>query len=165
MFVTLFYGILQPETGFLRYSCAGHNPPLLFRAKAAGQESPMPLAVPGIALGVLEEVTLGESQVVVEPGDILICYTDGVTEAIDNDEEPFGVARLVEVVDAHREQPAAAVLSAINDALLTFTGDRPPFDDVTLVVIKRTATPNDATPELPASTTGTYPRITRSSPA
>jgi serine phosphatase RsbU (regulator of sigma subunit)/putative methionine-R-sulfoxide reductase with GAF domain len=146
MFVTLFYGVLQSETGHLRYCCAGHNPPLLFRASAVshaeGQGSPLALATPGIALGVLEEVTLGESQVVVEPGDILICYSDGITEAIDNDEEPFGVARLVEVVAAHHQQSAAAVLSAINDALLAFTGGRPPFDDVTLVVIKRAPAPD-----------------------
>jgi serine phosphatase RsbU (regulator of sigma subunit) len=76
--------------------------------------------------------------VTIAPGDLLVCYTDGVTEAINADEEPFGVARLVEVVAARRDQPAAAVLSAITEAMLAFTDGRPPFDDVTLVVIKRT---------------------------
>ncbi|HEX5689153.1 MAG TPA: PP2C family protein-serine/threonine phosphatase, partial [Roseiflexaceae bacterium] len=147
MFVTLFYGILQPATGDLLFGCAGHNPPLLFRANAESQEAPLQLAVPGIALGVLEEVKLGEREVVVEPGDVLVCYTDGVTEAIDAAEEPFGVPRLIDVVRAHRDGSAAAVLAAINDALTAFTDGRPPFDDVTLVVIKRTATLAETTTE------------------
>jgi serine phosphatase RsbU (regulator of sigma subunit) len=134
MFVTLFYGILQPDAGILRYACAGHNPPLLVRAGGATLE----LATPGIALGVLEEVTLGEAEVTLDPGDILICYTDGVTEAINGAEESFGVPRLTEVVAANRERSAAGLLSTINEALLRFT-ERPPFDDVTLVVIKRTS--------------------------
>jgi serine phosphatase RsbU (regulator of sigma subunit)/putative methionine-R-sulfoxide reductase with GAF domain len=135
MVVTLFYGILQPDTGDLRYTCAGHNPPLLFRASDG---TAIELTTPGIALGVLEEVTLGEAEATLDPGDFLICYTDGITEAINGAEEAFGVSRLIEVVVANRERSAAAILGAINEALLRFT-ERPPFDDVTLVVIKRTA--------------------------
>jgi serine phosphatase RsbU (regulator of sigma subunit) len=134
MFVTLFYGILQPETGLLRYGCAGHNPPLLFRP---GGGPPAELTTIGIALGVLEQAMLGEGAVVVEPGDLLVCYTDGVTEAVNSAEEPFGTARLIEVVAAHRERTAGEVLQAITDALLAFTEGGPPFDDVTLVVVKR----------------------------
>jgi serine phosphatase RsbU (regulator of sigma subunit) len=136
MFVTLFYGVLQPESGLLRYTCAGHNPPLLFQA---GGGAPAELKTPGIALGVLEQATLGEDEVTIAPGDTLVCYTDGVTEAINGAEEPFGVARLVEVVATHRDRSAAGLLDAINAALLAFTGDRPLFDDVTMVVVKRAA--------------------------
>jgi serine phosphatase RsbU (regulator of sigma subunit)/putative methionine-R-sulfoxide reductase with GAF domain len=132
MFVTLFYGILQPETGLLRYGCAGHNPPLLFRADGEVSE----LTTPGIALGVLEDVVLGEDQATLEVGDILVCYTDGLTEAINGAEEAFGVERLIEVVASGRDQDADALVAAINTALLRFT-ERPPFDDLTLVVIKR----------------------------
>jgi serine phosphatase RsbU (regulator of sigma subunit)/putative methionine-R-sulfoxide reductase with GAF domain len=135
MFVTLFYGVLQPESGLLRYACAGHNPPLLFRA---GGPPPVELTTPGIALGVLEQATLGEGEVTIDPGDILVCYTDGVTEAINAADEPFGVARLIEVVAAQCERAASELLQAITDALLAFTEGGPPFDDVTLVVIKRT---------------------------
>jgi serine phosphatase RsbU (regulator of sigma subunit)/putative methionine-R-sulfoxide reductase with GAF domain len=134
MFVTLFYGVLEPESGLLRYSCAGHNPPLLFRA-AGG--APIELTTPGIALGVLEQITLGEGEITLEAGDTLVCYTDGVTEAVDAADEPFGVARLVEVVAARRERPAAEVLVGITDALTRFTEGRTPFDDLTMVVIKR----------------------------
>jgi serine phosphatase RsbU (regulator of sigma subunit)/putative methionine-R-sulfoxide reductase with GAF domain len=140
MFVTLFYGILQPESGLLRYGCAGHNPPLLFRA-AGGP--PTELTTVGIALGVLEQAVLGEGEAVIEPGDLLVCYTDGVTEAVNNAEEPFGVPRLIEVVAEQRKRAAREVLQAITDALLAFTEGKPPFDDVTLVVIKRAAGRDD----------------------
>lgn len=135
MFVTLFYGILQPESGVLRYSCAGHNPPLLFRR---ADDAVIELTTPGIALGVLEEVVLGEATVTLAAGDLLVCYTDGVTEAIAADDEPFDVARLVETVLAQRAASAAEVLNAITEALAQFTDSRAPFDDITLVVLKRT---------------------------
>jgi serine phosphatase RsbU (regulator of sigma subunit)/putative methionine-R-sulfoxide reductase with GAF domain len=135
MFVTLFYGILQPESGVLRYTCAGHNPPLLFRrADAAVIE----LTTPGIALGVLEEVVLGEATVTLAAGDLLVCYTDGVTEAVAADDEPFDVKRLIQAVLEQRAASAAEVLSAITERLAQFTDSRAPFDDITLVVLKRT---------------------------
>jgi serine phosphatase RsbU (regulator of sigma subunit)/putative methionine-R-sulfoxide reductase with GAF domain len=137
MFVTLFYGILQPETGELRFGCAGHNPPLLFRTDGEVRE----LTTPGIALGVLEDAVLGEDQVTLDVGDILVCYTDGLTEAINGAEDAFGVQRLVDAVAANREQSAAALVTVINGALLRFT-ERPPFDDLTLVVIKRVDEPD-----------------------
>jgi serine phosphatase RsbU (regulator of sigma subunit)/putative methionine-R-sulfoxide reductase with GAF domain len=135
MFVTLFYGILHPNTGALRFTCAGHNPPLLFRAADTRVTE---LTTPGIALGVLEEVTLGEAEVVLAAGDILVCYTDGLTEAINATEEAFGVPRLIEVIQANHASTSADLVAAINGALLRFT-ERPPFDDLTLVVIKREA--------------------------
>ncbi len=134
MFVTLFYGVLDPERGVLRYACGGHNPPLLMRA-ANGDVTP--LTTPGIALGVLDEATIGEAEVEIQPGDVLVCYTDGVTEAIDADEQPFDVVRLIEVVARHRTRSAADIVNAIVVALQAFTADRPPFDDITLVIIKR----------------------------
>lgn len=133
MFVTLFYGIIQPENGRLRYSCAGHNPPLLFRAADA---SVTELSTPGIALGVLEEIMLGESEVTLEPGDVLLCYTDGVTEAIEENDEAFGVPRLIDVLRANHLQSASAIVEAVTSALFTFTHGSL-IDDVTLVVIKR----------------------------
>jgi Serine phosphatase RsbU, regulator of sigma subunit len=136
MFVTVFYGVLELHTGRLRYCCAGHNPPLLFRADGGV----IPLQTPGIALGVLEEVTLTEDDVSMSDGDVLVCYTDGVTEAINAAEEPFGIERLIETVAAVRTSSAAAILDAINDALGRHT-EGALYDDVTLVIIKRVAAP------------------------
>ena len=136
MFVTVFYGVLESHTGRLRYCCAGHNPPLLFRADGGV----IPLQTPGIALGVLEEVALTEDDVSMSDGDVLVCYTDGVTEAINAAEEPFGVERLIETVAAVRTGSAAAILDAINDALGRHA-EGALYDDVTLVIIKRVAAP------------------------
>jgi serine phosphatase RsbU (regulator of sigma subunit) len=135
MFVTLFYGVMQPETGVLRYACAGHNPPLLFRAAGGAVEE---LTTPGIALGVLEEVSIGEAEIALAPGDILVCYTDGVTEAINGAEEEFGVQRLIDAVRASSDGGARDVLASIITSLGAFTNDSL-FDDATLVVVKRSA--------------------------
>lgn len=134
MFVTLFYGLLDAESGELRYTSAGHNPPLLYRAATGQLEE---LRTPGIALGVLEEVTLSEAETTIEPGDVLVCYTDGVTEAIDDAQEQFGVERLRELIVAHHTEDAAAIVEAISEAVSRHGSGRPPFDDVTLVVMKR----------------------------
>lgn len=136
MFVTLFYGVLQPRTGHLRFSCAGHNPPLLLRADS---DKPDELTTHDIALGVLEEVELHEQEVDLLPGDILVCYTDGVTEAINLSEDAFGVPRLIDIIKAHRNESAEAILAAINTSFHDFTNGSPPFDDVTLLILKRTA--------------------------
>jgi serine phosphatase RsbU (regulator of sigma subunit)/putative methionine-R-sulfoxide reductase with GAF domain len=134
MFVTLFYAVLDPESGRLRYTSAGHNPPLHYRA---ADGSFAELRVPGIALGVLEEIKLNEAEVCLAPGDLLVCYTDGVTEAIDEAEEEFGVERLRALIADLNGEPAATITSAITDAVARHGQGRPPFDDVTLVVIKR----------------------------
>lgn len=138
MFVTLFYGVLDGTTGLLRYTCAGHNPPLHYQA-ASGTFTP--LRTPGIALGVLEEISLGQATAVLHPGDMLVCYTDGVTEAINGDEEPFEVEQLEATVVAARSHGADGVVQAIVAALDQWCGELPAFDDVTLLVIERSATP------------------------
>lgn len=135
MFVTLFYGVLDIPSGRLRFTNAGHNPPLLLRADGEIDT----LATPGIALGVLESVPLHEAETIMEDGEVLICYTDGVTEAIDDAEQEYGVARLVDIVRRNRELSAHAIVTAILADLAEHTGRQPAFDDVTLVVVKRDA--------------------------
>jgi serine phosphatase RsbU (regulator of sigma subunit)/putative methionine-R-sulfoxide reductase with GAF domain len=134
MFVTLFYAVLDPESGRLRFTSAGHNPPLHFRA-AGGDFAE--LRAPGIALGVLEEIKLREAEVALALGDVLVCYTDGVTEAVDEALEEFGVERLRSVIAAHHREPAGTIVAAITDAVEAHGRGQPPFDDVTLVVLKR----------------------------
>lgn len=133
MFVTLFYGLLDPANGVLRFSNGGHNPPLLFRENGHVET----LGRGGIALGVIEEAPYRESQLTLAPGEVLVCYTDGVTEAINNAEEEYGVARLTDVVHRFRVRPADVLVQAILSDLAAHTGERPAFDDVTLVVLKR----------------------------
>jgi serine phosphatase RsbU (regulator of sigma subunit) len=134
MFVTLFYAVLEIDTGLLYYSCAGHNPPLIFHQATQTFEQ---LATPGIALGVLEEVDLHEATATLDPGDLLLCYTDGLTEAINEESEEFGMERLRRLLRQRHAEGAPVVLEAINEAVTGFTRGRPPFDDMTMMVIRR----------------------------
>jgi serine phosphatase RsbU (regulator of sigma subunit) len=133
MFVTLFYGLIDPETGLMRFTNAGHNPPMLLRSSGAIDT----LGTSGIALGVIEDVRFRESQAILGAADVLVCYTDGVTEAINADEQEYGVGRLIDVVRRYRDRTAEEIVQAILSDLAAHTGDQPAFDDVTLVVLKR----------------------------
>lgn len=135
MFVTLFYGQLAPHSGHLRFSNAGHNPPLIYRAASDTFEE---LRLPGMALGVLEELTFRLGETTIERGDLLICYTDGVTEAIDTQLRQFEVDGLKAVIRSYRSTGASQLVQAILAAVDRHAGDQPAFDDVTLLVMRRT---------------------------
>ncbi len=133
MFVTLFYGILQPDTGHVRYSVAGHNPPLHYHANDGTITE---LRTPGIALGVLEEIQLNEAEICLEPGDILLCYTDGATETIDEVQSEFGTDRLRDLIRRHHHEHAEVLVEAILQAVTAHGRGQPPYDDITLLVLK-----------------------------
>lgn len=134
LFLSAFYGILNTSDGRLTYANAGHNPPLWFR-KAEGDFQE--LAARGIVLCVIDNVSLEEKSIEIASGDILVLYTDGVTEAVDADTEEFGVERLQQVVASNRRKGASEILEAIVEAVTTFIGDVEQPDDLTLMVIKR----------------------------
>jgi sigma-B regulation protein RsbU (phosphoserine phosphatase) len=136
LFVTVFYVILDPESGTLIYANGGHNPPLLVRQNGEVES----LRARGIVLGIVSPIHLEEKRTTVEPGDTLIMYTDGVTDAINTDEEEFGTARLAQIVQHTRDHPPQKMLSEISDEVLAFAGNTPQFDDITLVAVKRTLT-------------------------
>ena len=104
----------------------------------AADQTMAELRTPGMALGVLEEAPLSEDETTLAAGDVLVCYTDGLTEAINAAEDAFGVERLADVIATHHGGSAAELVAAINTALRRFS-ERPPFDDLTIVVIKRLA--------------------------
>ncbi len=91
-----------------------------------------------MALGILPGSEVPEETIRLDPGDIMILYTDGVIEATDNKLEMFGRERLIELVQRHRDQPAMQLVETINDAIGAFTGDASQFDDLTVLVAKRT---------------------------
>lgn len=134
MFVTLFYAALDPAAGELVYVNCGHNPPLSYQA-ASGEIVPLTLCGP--ALGVVEGASYAERTVRLAPGDLVLMYTDGFTEAIDDRGEQFGVGRLQEVVRANCRRRPAEIIAALQEALDAFAGTRPPFDDRTIVVVKK----------------------------
>lgn len=118
----------------MRYVRAGHNPPLLWRA-ATGQVEK--LEPEGIVLGVVPQIELEEAATDVAPGDILLFYTDGVTEAMNSDYEEFSDERLVELLKTHQHQPAADIVAAVTDAVNNYTKSHELYDDLTMVVLKR----------------------------
>ncbi len=134
MFVSMFYGILDLESGLLTYARAGHNPPLLIRA---ADRSTTLLDAPGAILGVLEHPQIAEDSVHLAPGDVLAVYTDGVTESPNARQEEFGEERLRQVVAQASEYSAHDLVERIKDAVRAFAGEGAPFDDFTLMVLKR----------------------------
>ena len=133
MFVTLFYGLLSERYRTLTYVNAGHNPPLLYRAADGSMETLRPT---GIILGARMGRTYRAEKVSVGPDDVVVLYTDGVTEAIDHGYELFGEERLEAVVRAHAHEPAAAIMEAVLAAVDEFATGEPQFDDMTVMVIK-----------------------------
>jgi tetratricopeptide (TPR) repeat protein len=141
MFVTVFYGVLDPRAGTLTYSNAGHNPPYLLDIDTPG--SVHRLMRTGLPLGIAENEGWGQDTVRLGPGSLLLLYTDGVTEAQGASGVMFGEERLLDVVRAQLGSSAGASVSAqeIHEALLAqiheFVGAAPQFDDLTLMVVLR----------------------------
>jgi sigma-B regulation protein RsbU (phosphoserine phosphatase) len=134
LFVTLFYAILQPDSGEITYVNAGHMPPLLLRmAKGTVDE----LWTGGMALGVLPDIEFESRKTRLDVGDTLVLYTDGVTEASNAEQQMFGKERLIQVACAHHTESAKELAKTIDEAVAAFVGDAPQFDDFTLVVAKR----------------------------
>lgn len=132
-FASFFMGALKPETGELTYVNAGHNPPVLVRA--GGEVERLPAG--GVVLGVFEDAPFEERVVMLNQGDLLVLYSDGVTEQVDPEDEEFGEQRLIDTVRTSRSRPASEIHAAVLDALKEFMGEAPQYDDATLVVIRR----------------------------
>jgi sigma-B regulation protein RsbU (phosphoserine phosphatase) len=134
MFITVVYIVLSLDSGEFVFCNAGHNRPLLYRAKTGLLEQ---LAKGGTALGILEDLTLTDHTLHIDPGDALILYTDGVTDIISPEGELFGEARLREIIEAHGKERIQDMLEYLDDAMIDFRRGTPPVDDVTLLAIRR----------------------------
>jgi serine phosphatase RsbU (regulator of sigma subunit) len=134
-FVTAFYAVLDPSSGRLKYCNAGHNPPFLFRASDGGKV--VELSGTGIPLGMLEEADWESTEVTLGPGDRLLAYTDGVTDARNEEEESFGERRLLEVAKANVGGTPLEMRTAVFDEVKQFVGNAPQVDDITLMVMAR----------------------------
>ncbi len=132
-FLTCFFGVIEPDSGLLRYVSAGHNPALLRRAAGGGSEQ---VKATGVPLGMFPNASWKEETVVLEPGDLLCVYTDGVTEALDAADEEFGMDRLARLLEAPAAPPE--LCASIFDAVSAFAADVPQYDDQTLLLIRRT---------------------------
>jgi predicted ATPase/serine phosphatase RsbU (regulator of sigma subunit) len=132
-FATLFYGILDTSLHRLDYCNAGHEFPLLVHPNGEYVQ----LDKGGIGLGMLEEFDYEEASLDVSPGDLLLLYTDGVTEAMNHREELFGKERLLPLALQTRGGSAAEALEAVVAAVRAHSGDAPQSDDITLVAVRR----------------------------
>jgi serine phosphatase RsbU (regulator of sigma subunit) len=141
MFVTVFYAILDPSTGRLIYANAGHNPPYLFKTETQheldGPLEPRGLRNTGMPLGVMEEAGWETETVELTAGDMLVLYTDGITEAHSREEELFGDQRLIAVAQAHLDEPVESIQESILTTVDQFSEEALQCDDVTLMVLKR----------------------------
>ena len=131
--VTLFFCVLDPATGGMRYCNAGHNPPHLVRSNGQAER----LKGGGTLLGPLPDFGYKEHRCRLEVGDVLTLFSDGVTEATDPKGVEFGEERLAELVAEHRTQPVELLIDLVNRAVQTWTEGAPPADDVTLVIARR----------------------------
>ena len=134
MFVTLFYAVYDPATGELTYANGGHNEPLIVHSD--GNSSILP-GTNGIALGVAPQVAYAEKTVSIAPGDAIVFYTDGVTEAMNVSEEEFGLPRLQQVFASNPPTDAKAATQSVFSAVNDFAGTVPQFDDITCLILRR----------------------------
>jgi serine phosphatase RsbU (regulator of sigma subunit) len=139
-FITMFAALLDPGTGRVSWSSAGHNPALLVRADGTVEA----LTACGTPLGALAQLDYPQRTVEIAAGDLLFAYSDGVTEAVSAEDDEFGPERLVDIVRGERAAGAAAVIAAVNVALAQWTGNAPPTDDVTAVAVWRLPTAGPA---------------------
>jgi len=145
-FVTVFYGVLDPTTGTLTYANAGHNPPYLFRAQdRAGAASDtlnhaheLNNTGPPLGMRMFSDMTWDRRDVQLTPGDVLVLYSDGITEAEDSEQEFFEEERLIAAAGANLGRSAGEIQDAILTEVHKFAGDAPQSDDITLFVVART---------------------------
>ncbi|MEO5926958.1 MAG: SpoIIE family protein phosphatase [Bryobacteraceae bacterium] len=132
-FITFFFGILDPETGDLTYVSAGHNPPVLVRAEGGYELLPGG----GLILGILPKAKYEEFHITIEKGDVLVMFSDGVTEAPNPNDEEYGEERLANLVAELSGKSAHDIVAAIHSSVAEFTEGAPPADDITVVVARR----------------------------
>jgi energy-coupling factor transporter ATP-binding protein EcfA2 len=135
LFVTAFYGILDPHTGLLTYCNAGHPPPYLFGPDAG--ETPHPLPGRGMALGVVEDVTWGCTTIPIPPDSGLLLYSDGLADAENPAEERFGNDGIRRVIQAQPGRSAQELQEALLVEVQQFMNGRSQVDDTTLLIVRR----------------------------
>jgi sigma-B regulation protein RsbU (phosphoserine phosphatase) len=132
-FITFFFSVLNAATGELAYANAGHNPPILMRANGDAEM----LEGGGPVLGILSIAPYSEMRAQLDHGDMLVLYSDGVTEANNPAYDEFDEERFIEVLKAHRTRPASEIVQAVIKAVTEFAAGAPQADDITLLVAKR----------------------------
>ncbi len=132
-YVTAVYGVLDSQNSIFTFSNAGHNPPLLFRSKGKVEE----LSEGGVALGVIPNCNYVERPVFLNNGDLILFYTDGVTETFSPSGEEYGTDRLIDLINSSRDLPAKEISNKLLNDLKTFRDTAPQSDDYTVIILKK----------------------------
>lgn len=135
MFVTLFYAIYDTNTSVFHYANGGHNEPIVVHPDGSTTVIP---PTGGTALGIIPEIPYKENSIKLEPGDTVILYTDGITEAFNAEGELFGLDQLCEIFRDRQPQNAEDASEIVFDAVNKFAGDEPQSDDQACLVFRRT---------------------------
>ncbi len=135
LFVSVFYGVWEPEAGRIQFANAGHNPPILH---TPGLQTQI-IRPHGMVLGVDPHLSYANHEVELSPGDTFVLYTDGVTEAFDPDDQPFGLARLESCLMGEADLPAQELADIITERVFAHQGQRDLSDDLTVLTLRRTA--------------------------
>jgi sigma-B regulation protein RsbU (phosphoserine phosphatase) len=133
-FITFFFAVLNPTSGELTFANAGHNPPIVVRASGDVEK----LEGGGPVLGVLPSAQYLQQRTRLGKGDLLVIYSDGVTEANDTDQGEYGEECLTDVLREHHGESAEAIVAAVTESVNRFSAGAPQADDITLIVVKRT---------------------------
>ena len=133
-FITFFVAELEPKTGELYYINAGHNPPLVARVDGMVEE----LGSGGFPLGIMPMAEYELGKTTLQQGEALVIFSDGVSEAVNIEDEEYGMERFNEVVRINRTKSAAGLRDKIESSLSAFTQTAPANDDITLVILKKT---------------------------
>jgi sigma-B regulation protein RsbU (phosphoserine phosphatase) len=132
--VTAFYGVIDPQNDQMIYVNAGHNPPLFYRK---GADRPIELTRTGMLMGFMDDAVYDQALVQIAPGDFVVLYTDGITDATNEDQESFGMHRFRAAIAENRHLPAEKILSGIEKSVKKFIGTTAPYDDITLLIARR----------------------------
>ena len=138
MFVTVLYAVYDPETGEFTYASGGHDAPLLVHSDGSSELLPL---TGGIALGIVPDLAYGQNSVVLDHGETLVLYTDGVTEAMNGEGEQFGIERLRKVFTGRAPKDANEAAHKVFEAVNTFADGAAQSDDITCLTLRRSETP------------------------
>ena len=157
VFITFFYSVLDTRTGELVYVNAGHNPPCVLRADGSREY----LDLGGLVVGVLPTAPYEEGRTQLAPGDYLVLYTDGITEASNRQDEMFGEERFERLLVEHRHFSAREIEERVYGSIKEFADGASQSDDLTMVIVKRTANGSEGerarTPDSPRMAEGGSP--------
>ena len=138
MFVTVLYAVYDPETGEFTYASGGHDAPLLVHSDGSSELLPL---TGGIALGIVSDLAYGQNSVVLDHGETLVLYTNGVTEAMNGEGEQFGIERLRKVFSGRAHKDANEAAHKVFEAVNTFADGAAQSDDITCLTLRRSETP------------------------